>query len=892
MRSFSVRVVWARVREIFRRSAIGAERDDEFRFHLDMETAENIRRGMSAAEARRVALVRFGGRQRFREETQDAERWQWLERWSQHFRYAVRALRRQPAFSVAAILTLALGIGFNTALFSVFYSLGFRSFDVHEGDRLVNVFHVLEGERRRPVHGVDEMISWQDFVAHAAAIRADDSRIESAAVYASTELTLTAQGAAAAHGQWVSCGYFATLGVRMMMGRAFADDECARRGEPALAVLSHSAWVRHLGGDSAVIGRRVRINQTTFTVVGIAEQGFAGLTLQPVDVWLPVTMQMTVDRGDGRDSLFVSDWSWLTMVARLSPGATADEARAQLAVTARQRDRLFPGRQTRVVVHRGALLNFPEARERGAVIAAAFGLLGVLVVVMICANLMNLLLARGLARRREIGIRLAVGASRGRLVEQLLVESGLLALIGGTLGFALSLLLPAVVPKLLPVPLQLDLSPDGRVLAFTVFVSLATALVFGLLPAWRATRVDLVSAFKGGVSGAGRDMRPYRLRSAIVGVQVAGSALLLIVASLLVRAARHGASIDLGYTTRGVATFELNLPMLGYSSERARATYDALVRRLEATPGVQAVSLAAPLPLLGRRSDVLRVAPGNETINPSMVNATASHFATLGIDLVAGRAFTEAEVAAAGIAGEQPVVVSRSLANSLAGGASPLGKRLIRGDVSYRVVGVAADAHMTQIGGGSHPFIYLPAHPGRDQDLFVLVRSAGSLVPIERLVPQLAAALDPSIVVKTQRLSDRYALELTPARLSSGIAGTMGALTLLLALVGIYGVVSYAVAQRTRDIAVRRALGANDGSVVRLMMRHGSRSVIIGLVVGAALAVAASRALGGLLLGVSPLDALSFGGAIGALLVTAGLATWIPARRASRVDPARILRED
>ena len=891
---YSLRAAWARVRELFRRQALSVERDDEFSFHIEMETAENVRRGMSEPDARRAALVRFGGRQQWVEETQDAERWLWPERWAQHFRYAVRAMRRQPAFSVAAILTLALGIGFNTALFSIFYSLGFRAFDVREGDRLVNVYHVLEGGSGRNVHGFSEMISWQDFQAHDRAIRSDDSRIESAAVYAATDLTLTTQGSIAARGQYVSCGYFTTLRVRMAIGRGFVDGECDRVHEPALAVLSHGAWQRHFGGDSAAIGRRVRLNQTMFTVIGVAEPEFHGLTLQPADVWIPVTMQMTLSRGQVGDSLLVADWSWLVMVARLASGATIDDARAQLALTASQRDALFPGRSTRVLVAKGALLNFPEARDRGAVVIAAFGLLGALVVVMICANLMNLLLARGLARRREIGIRLAVGASRRRLIEQLLVEGGLLALIGGAFGFALAFLLPAVVPKLLPVPLQFDLSPDSRVLAFTAIVSLATAMVFGLFPAWRATRVDLVSAFKGGSSGAPRDARPSRLRSAIVGVQVAGSAILLIVAALLVRAARHGSTIDLGYTTEGVATFELNFQMLGYSAERARAAYDALTQRLQTTPGVQAVSLASPLPLLGRRSGMLRdasAAPDAEALNPSMVSATASYFTTLQIPLVAGRAFTDAEVTAAGVAGEQPAVVSQSLARQLGGESPVLGRRLRMDETSVHVVGVAADARMTQVGDAARPFIYLPAHPGRDQNLFLLVR-ANSLTPIERLMPQIATAMDPSIVVKAQRLSDRHALELTPARISSAVAGTMGALTLLLALIGIYGVVSYAVAQRTRDIAVRRALGANDGSVVRLMMRQGSRSVVIGLAVGAAIAIAAAHVLRGVLLGVSPLDAISLGGAIGLLLLTAGMATWIPARRASRVDPARILRED
>ena len=892
-----LRAALTRARELFRpRARSDAEQNEEFSFHIEMETAENVRRGMREPDARRAALVRFGGRQRYREETSDARGVVALERWGQHFRYALRAMRRQPGFTLAAVLTLGLGIGFNTAIFSVFYALGFRDFAVRDADRLVNVYHVLQGESR-PVHGFQTMLSWHDFDAYARSISSAapaQRSIESAAVYAPVEVTLTTERATAANGEFVSCGYFATLGVRLVRGRGFVNEECASNGESAVAVLSHAAWMRDLGGDTSVIGRNVRVNQTAFTVIGVAEPEFGGLTLEPADLWMPATMQMVVDRGQGRDSLFAGDWSWMIMVARLAPGADVDDARAQLAVIARQRDQLVPGRRTNVVVTAGALLNFPEARDRGAIVVALLGALGALVVVMICANLMNLLLARGLARQREIGIRLAVGASRRRLMEQLIVESGVLAIIGGALGLALAFLLPWFVPRLLPVQLQMNLAPDGRVLAFTASVSLATAVVFGLIPAWRSTRVDLVSAFKGGSPGARPD-HPSRLRGVIVGAQVAGSAFLLIIAALLVRSAKKGSTIDLGYTIEGVVAFELNLAMLGYSPERAAGVYASILERARAIPGMRSATLASPLPLLGRRSDVIRDAaapPDAAAINPSLVTATSSYFTTLDIPLLAGRAYTDAEVAAAGLEGEQPVVISQTLASMLRSGGPPIGKRLTMGKASLRVVGVAPDTRATSIHTATRPFMYVPAHPGRDNDLFVVLRSDGPLESLERLVPQIAEGIDPSIVVKSQRLTDRLALELLPGRLSSVTAGTMGALTLLLALVGIYGVVSYAVAQRTRDIAVRRALGATDHSVVRLMMRQGSRSVIAGLVVGAGIALVVSRVLSGVLLGVGPLDVVSFGAAITVLLMTAGMATWVPARRASRVDPARILRED
>jgi macrolide transport system ATP-binding/permease protein len=872
---------------------------EEIESHLALEAERLVaQRGMPADDARFAARRRFGNVTHAEERYHEANRWIWLERWGQHLRHALRTMRRQPVFSLAAILTLALGIGFNTAIFSVFYALGFRELPVRDADRLVNVYHVEQGAQGRPVHGFKEMVSWQDFEAYMLAFRTAtpaENRVASAAVYADAPFTFTAEHATRTRGEYVSCTYFATLGVSFARGRGFAGDECARPGDPAVAVVSHAFWTRELSGDTAIIGRRVRINQTPFTVIGVTEPGFAGLQIEPAYVWVPATMQLAVGGDEWSDSLLVRDWSWMVMIARLAPDASVKDARAQLATIARQRDRLFPGRDTRVVVTKGAFFNFPEARQTGAIVAAALGVLGALVVVMICANLMNLLLARGLARRREIGIRLAIGASRRQLVEQLLVESGVLAIIGGILGFWLAIMLSSVVTRLDAVEVQINLSPDWRVLAFTALASLATALVFGLIPAWRATRVDLVSAFKGGgaASGSRSEMHPTRLRSVIVGVQVAGSALLLIVAALMVRAARHGSTLDPGYTINGIATFELNLTMLGYTPERARLAYDALLQRIAATPGVQAVSLASPLPLLGRRSDFIREAGAGDDaqINTTMVTATGSHFATLQIPLVAGRAFTDAEVAAAGVAGEQPLVISQSLANMIAPGASALGKRLTMGKVNYQVVGIAADGRTTSLSTATTPFIYVPAHPGRDRDLYVLARVAGPLAPLERLVPQLASAIDPTIVVKGQRLSERLALELMPARISSAIAGTMGALTLLLALIGIYGVVSFAVAQRTRDIAVRRALGATDRNVVRLMMRQGSRSVLIGLVVGSVIALGASQALRGVLLGVSPLDPISFGGAIIALLATAALAIYMPARRASRVDPARTLRE-
>jgi predicted permease len=427
-----------------------------------------------------------------------------------------------------------------------------------------------------------------------------------------------------------------------------------------------------------------------------------------------------------------------------------------------------------------------------------------------------------------------------------------------------------------------------------------TSIVFGLVPALQATGLDLVSAFKGGGTVGRRLVRPSRIRSFVVGVQVAGSGLLLVVAALFIRAATRAASADPGFATETTVAFGLNVEQPGYTPSRTRVVYESLRERLASAPGVQSVALVSPLPLLGRRSSTVAVDSGtaarDRMDDVNMASVSGSFFGTMQIAIVSGRAFTDAEARTSG-GGNEPVVVSRSFANAFWPASSPIGKRLRvadpNGPASHVVVGVAADTRYTTLAGES-PFIYLPAFPERDGRLSLMARvSNPTLLPqVERSVPLWARELDGSLVVTAERMSERVALELKPPRLASAVAGTMGALALLLAIVGIYGVVSYAVSQRTRDIAVRLALGASRGGVVRLMMREGSRPVAFGLGVGLALAFAVSRVIRGLLFGMSGLDPVVYAG-MAVLLVAASLtAMYAPARRAARVDPALTLREE
>jgi predicted permease len=820
------------------------------------------------------------------------------DRLSQHARYAVRAMITRPGFSLAAILTLGVGIGFNTVIFTIFYSLVYRELPVREPERLVNVYQQLGGEYSRSVNGMTSMISYPEFLGYSAAIdaaRPKDGAIAGAAVYAPVRLAFDRSSKGQIGGEYVSCDYFRVVGARIAMGRGLAADDCRSTGSAPVAVVAHEVWTRELGADSTVVGKLIRLNQVPVQVIGVAEPGFGGLNVEAAGVWVPVTMQPTL--AHGRDSILVKDWSWLVMAARLTPTGTVERARAELALSARQRDALYPGRRTSVYIAKGAMLNAPEMRARLAPAAALIGVLGFLVVAMVCANLMGLLLARGMARRREIGIRLAIGASRGRLIEQLLTESTLLALLGGVLGFLIVLALPPLVARFIPLTgLQLDLRANGAVLGFSAVASVVTALIFGLLPALQATSVDLVSATKGGMGLAWGNLRPSRMRSAVVGVQVAGSALLLIVASLFIRGASRAATVSPGYAVENVVSFGMNFRQLGYTPERTRVAVEAMRDRIAALPNVASVGLAAPLPLLGRSTNPMRAdgVPDSAQYrvdDGAFATVSGNYLATMQIPLLAGRSFTDADTRAAG-KGERPVVVSRSLAERLWPGQNAIGRRMLMASDRHVVVGVAADARNVDLGRDT-PFAYVPGLAGEDDDLrLIVVRVKGAIAQVEQLVPAMAREMDASIVVDAQRMSERLDKELTPARISSAVAAAMGSLALLLAMVGIYGVVSFAVAQRAREVAVRLALGSSRRDVVRLMMRQGATPVAAGLAVGIVVSIGVAAGIQSLLLGLSPVDPVAYVG-ISAVLMTAALsAMYIPARRAASVDPALPLRAE
>lgn len=866
--------------------------------HLRLETERQaLLRGLDPDEARRAARRRFGNVGRVRERFHDLRRVAWLDRLAQHLRFAGRSFRRRPAFTLTAVLTLAVGLGFNAAIFTTIYALTFRRLPVADAGALANVYQTHHGTYRRLVNGMPSMVSYREYLEYRSLIDSSRGRaaaVVSAAVYRESEFSVTWAHSLTAHGQYVSCNYFRVLDARMAEGRPFVDADCAHAGSAPIAILSHAFWSRELASDSSVLGATIRVGNALVTVVGVAAAGFAGPALQPSDLWLPVTMEPVLD---AKGSLLPEDGSWLSMIVRLAPGATRAAARAELTVAAARRDRAYPGRSTTVIVRPAAFFNAPEEVAATGLFSILTGLLGLLVVGMVCANIMNLLLAHGFARRREIGTRIAIGASRGRIIEQLVIENVVLALAGGGVGLASAYALPALAARLPAVStLQFNLSPDLRVAAFTFALSIAAALTFGLVPALQTTNVDIASqARDGGVRG--RRASPARWRSAVIQVQLAGSALMLSVAAILSTAVRHGTEVDPGYITRDVVAFDLNLAMLGYNEARTADVYGRVIRRLGATPGVAGVALASPLPLLARSTERVTTFDSSgqaRTLDGvGQVAASGSYLATMQIRLIAGRSYRDGDTPSGSASGAaEPVVVSRALAERLWPSSGAVGQELRIGGHAATVVGVAANTRAMDLGDDAEPFVYVPARPAQDAGLSIVVRSTLPLRKLNTLVGETTQQVDPRILVKSQRLSDRLATALAPLRASSAVAGLFALLTMLLALFGLYGVVVFSLSQQEREIAIRIALGETGAEVIGRSIRRNIRPVITGLAVGLALAMAVALSLRHVLFGLSPFDPAGYIGAVTLLSTAAIIAIYVPSRRVSRSNLAAILREN
>lgn len=864
--------------------------DDDFKeeiaSHLQLE-ADRVAaaEGLSPEDAADKAHRNFGNLTRAQEEFYESNRWLWLERLRQDLAYGFRGLRSRPGFVLTALLTIGLGIGVNTAVFTLFYSLIARPLPVTDPGRLYNVYQQFSGEYGRRVDGMTSLLALPEYREYLAGSRA----FSGMALYGKIGLAFEGGRDGTAQGELVSCNYFSVLGTTISLGRGFTVDECAAGGSAPVVVISSRTWRDAFASDSNVLGKSIELNHAHLTIIGVAAPGFAGVSLESADVWIPILQQPLVDRQ--RDSLLESETSWLYVIGRLAPGAKLWQAQRELDAVARNLDGSHPGRTTKVVLQRGALFNAPEIQREGSIVGGAIGALALLVLVVICANLMNLLLARGIARQREIAIRLALGGSRRRLIAQLVTESLMLALSGGAIGLLLAIGLPPILIRSLSLPpVQLDLSLDPIIFGFALVLSTLAALIFGLLPALHATRLQLATAIKGGATSAGDRHRPGRLRAIVVGIQIAGSACLVIVSAVLLRSALRQAGLDPGYDPSGVVSISLNLPQLGYDANRSRALYDDLRSRLTATPGIEAVALAEMLPLLSRHGEPARPLDGEERSIQSDWNVvSAAYLPLMKIPLLSGRVFTDAEITSGG---EQPAVLSHRLAEALWPGQEPIGRSFEANKVKYRVTGIAADVYHVSLMERPGYFGYLSVPPADPRGMLFIIRTRGDVAAIVNQVTEVAHQLDPAIVVRSQSLAERMELARLPAKISSLVASALGGLALLLAMVGVYGVVSYGVSQRRKEIAVRLALGARTDQVVRRMMRIGLPAAAIGLPVGFLLAVAVSQVLRSLMADIPIFDVVPFLGASTGLGIIVAIATWLPARAASQIQPGSALRAD
>jgi putative ABC transport system permease protein len=703
----------------------------------------------------------------------------------------------------------------------------------------------------------------------------------------------------------VSCNYFPVFGVQPLLGTGFMNSECAKPGADPVVVLSDILWRSAFAANPSIVGTTVTLNRSPFTVIGIAPPGFAGSEIVPSAFWAPVTMQTAIERGS--ELLSDDNLSWLVIVGRMKPGVSLAQARAELDVIAGRLDEDHPGGKTTLAIQTATFFGGPQehmlALSVGAAILGAVGL----VLLIACANIASLLLARAARRRHEIAVRLAVGASRKRLVRQLLTESFLIAVMGGATGWLLAFwsagagvqLLLSHLPRGTP-PLVFSVSPDARVLMFALLLTLVTGIAFGLMPALEASRPDVNTALKEsdanyqGAPGAGG-----RLRRILVGVQVAVCVVLLVSAGLLMRGLYRAQTIDPGFDTKDVAVASFDLTAQGYSPQRATSFQQQLMERLTALPGVDGVAQAATTPLSDSHFGTGVSIPGREGGQQVEYNIVSSnYFSLLGIPVVRGRGFAKSDsqmVNDPQLGTASVVIVTESTARRFWPGQDPIGKTLrlqSERNPTVTVVGVARDAQVSRPGESDTLYLYFPSSPKDQPGLQFLVHGVIGYAGTAQSIRAAVHALDPELPVDVVRLEDNLEIWRAPSRIVSAVSAVLGALALLLASLGVYGMVSYAVSSRVREIGIRMTLGADGRDVLNLVLQQALRPVAVGTVIGLACSAAVSNALSSLLFGISAHDLISLLFVPLFLLSLTVLASYIPARRATKVDPMVALRHE
>ncbi len=877
------------LRSLFRKERIGRELDEELNGFLEMAAEEKMKEGMSRADALRAVRLERGSLEVTKEVVRSASWESLVETLWQDLRYGARMLRKNPGSTAAVVIALALGIGLNTTVFTFVNALLLRPpAGVKAPDRLLEVW--IHNPRSSGAEGYlpltyPDYLYYRDHNQSFGGMLAFDGDPESVIWNKSGEGQVVM-------GQLVSGNFFSLLGVNAVLGRTIsAEDDRTTNSQPVV-VLGHAFWQQSFGSDPMIVGKALMLNGVNYSVIGVAPAGFAGLLvgIEP-DFWAPTTMVEQITRDKGR----LSNWHghWLIAIGLLKPEASVSGARAEVSVLEHQIELDHPDLKRNLDAS-----VFPETLIPGpyriyvsaftALLMAVFGL----VLLIACANVASFLLARATGRTREMAVRSALGAGRGRLIRQMLVESTLLASLAGLAGLILAYwtapLLLVLRPASLPITLRLPV--DWRVLVFTMVVSLICGVAFGLTPALRSARVQVASNLKDETQPAG--YQKSRLRSMLMTGQIATCAVLLVGASLCVRSLRNASSIDPGFNTQHVIAATLDPARLGYSEAQVRGFYEQLSQHVRALPGITAASFVNHLPLGPAReqtavTDVMSPEPNKKDAVPiDVLRVAPGYFQTMGIPLLRGRDFASSE-------GEERsgvTIINETLAKRLWKNQDPLGRRIRFPEekLGTEIIGVVKTGKYRTLGEDPIPVAYLPQLSPRRT---LVVRTSGDPVALLDPIRREIHAVDPNIAATDMETMQQYmTLPLFPARTTGLLLGVSGFLALALTSIGLFGVISYIVSQRTHEIGVRMALGARNGDVLSLLVRHGLFLTVTGLVIGLGIAFGAARLLSFLLYGIAPTDPTTFIGVALVLCAVAVLACYIPARRAMRVAPIVALR--
>jgi len=880
----------SRLRSLFRTRQVDREMQEELREHLEQQIRDNVERGMSPEEARYAALRSFGGITQIEQQCRETRGGSLLEDFGRDLHYGVRQLYRSPGFSALAILCLTLGIGANTAVFSWMEGILFRPYPaVAHQERLLALAGTAVGET-----GETEL-SWPDFLE----LRRNCALCEDSFVSKITSSTLSiGEHAETAIGSIVSANYFDAIGVRPILGRGFEPGEDVGSNSHPVVVISYQLWRNRFKGDLEIIGKVQRFNNVPHTIVGVAPERFHGTFVGwAMQFWVPASMEETFEGGSYK--LEDRGARWVESYIRLKPGVTRAQAQQEVSAIATRLQSAYPatnrGRSMRLFPlwqtpfnNAGTLL--PTLEVMVAVVA--------LVLLISCANVGNLLLVRSFVRRREMSVRLAIGATGSRLFRQLLTEGLILSALGTAAGFLMAYWCRHALVLLLPsrsgVTMFLPGTIDGRVMAAGAGICLLVTLMVGLVPALRSRNLDLAGDLKAESSGVVGARSSAWVRSLLVAFQICLSFILLVGGGLLLESLQRIRSASPGFSTTSVAVTKLSLAASGYDEPRARIFQDELIDRLRGLPGVQSAAFAAVTPLGYGTFPSTPIAVDGYQASPEEQPAveynqvSPDYFATLGIPLLSGREFLRSDDESAPLV----AIVNRTMMTKYWKGESPIGRRLQMNGRWARVVGVSADSKYESMRETPKPFFYVPLRQNFVRGAALNVRTSGPLQRVSAELLREVHAMDPDLALyEMTTLQEQVKRSTSPQLVAVTLVSLLGGLALLLAGVGLYGVMSYAVAQSRRELGLRMALGADSANLLRLVISRGLQLTAWGIAFGGVAAVVLTRFLAGLLYHVSPYDPFVFGSALAVMTTAAVSACLAPAWRASRTDPARILRD-